>query len=436
MNKGSAKLKKSQIHHLVSVEEAPKNKRLTALFAVLVVIALLLIQGCATPSRLPAVPNASRFKAEVPSLPGVRFWDDTASVDLKKEGLEALRKEKSYLTSMGYPGPLPPVRYLALSGGGDKGAFGAGLLVGWTAAGNRPQFKVVTGISTGALIAPFAFLGPEYDGVLKNVYTQVSMKDILKRRNLVTVLFKDAMADTTPLWSLIERYVDKELLKAIAAEYQKGRLLLIGTTNLDAQSGVIWNMGKIAASRSPEALKLFQSIMIASASIPGAFPPVLVDVQVNGKKYQEMHVDGGAVNQVFIYPPSFKLGEVSHDEGIVRERELYIIRNARLDPDWADVERRTLPIASRAISSLIQSQGIGDLHRIYMSSQRDGIEYNLAFIPPTFKVPHKEEFDTNYMRQLFDLAYGLAVNGYPWHKHPPGFDAASAQDASSGTKEG
>jgi predicted acylesterase/phospholipase RssA len=317
---------------------------------------------------------------------------------------------------------LPPAGFLAVSGGGDDGAFGAGLLVGWTEAGTRPQFKAVTGISTGALIAPFAFLGPEYDHVLRNVYTNVSADDIYKERSILMVLFKDAMADTTPLWGLIRRYVDRRMLEAIASEHAKGRMLLIGTTDLDARRGVIWNMGKIAASEHPKALELFQSIMIASASIPGAFPPVMIDVEMEGKRFQEMHVDGGAVAQVFLYPPSLHLGELSKDVGLARKRKLYIIRNARLDPDWAEVQRKTMSIAGRAISSLIQAQGIGDLYMLYYSAKRDGIDYNLAYIPPTFKVPHTEDFDTNYMRQLFDLAYGLASDGYPWEKNPPGLE--------------
>ncbi|MGH8608631.1 MAG: patatin family protein, partial [Gammaproteobacteria bacterium] len=191
-------------------------------------------------------------------------------------------------------------------------------------------------------------------------------------------------------------------------------------TDLDARQAVIWNMGKIAASGHPEALELFHKIMLASAAIPGTFPPVMIDVEADGKRYQEMHVDGGAMAQVFLYPPSIKVSDVSKREGIVRQRHLYVIRNARLDPDWAEVERRTLTIAGRAISSLIQTQGIGDLYKIYALAQRDGIDYNLAYIPKTFDAPHKEAFDTEYMRKLFQTGYDLAVKGYSWEKTPPG----------------
>ena len=315
--------------------------------------------------------------------------------------------------------------FLALSGGGDNGAFGAGLLNGWTAAGTRPEFKLVTGISTGALIAPFAFLGPAYDGVLKRVYTEVSRKDILTMRSLLAAITNDAIADSAPLWQILRQEVNATFLAAIAAEHAKGRLLLIGTTDLDARQPVIWNMGEIAASGHPKALELFQSIMIASASIPGVFPPVMVEVEADGRPYQEMHVDGGTVAQVFVYPAGLNLRELARElggaAGVERQRSLYLIRNARLDPDWAEVDRLTYKIAGKAIAALLHSQGIGDLYRIYLIAQRDGVDYNLAYIPPTFKAEHTEDFDTAYMRQLYALGYELAVKGYPWQKTPPGY---------------
>jgi predicted acylesterase/phospholipase RssA len=213
------------------------------------------------------------------------------------------------------------------------------------------------------------------------------------------------------------------MLKEIAAEDAKGRILAIGTTNLDARRPVIWNIGKIAASGNPKALDLVRDILVASAAIPGAFPPMMIDVEVNGQAYQEMHVDGGASAQVFAYPPSLKLAELSAQAGIKRERKLFIIRNARLDPDWADVQRQTLPIAGRAISSLIQNQGVGDLYRIYATTQRDGVDFNLAYIPPTFNVPLTEPFEQHYMQELFNLGSEQGKQGYNWQKTPPGLDS-------------
>jgi predicted acylesterase/phospholipase RssA len=222
--------------------------------------------------------------------------------------------------------------------------------------------------------------------------------------------------------------VNADFLKAIAAEYAKGRFLLIGTADLDARRPIIWDMGKIAAYGGPKALELFVSIMMASASIPAGFPPVMIDVEVDGKRYQEMHVDGGTMTQVFAYPAALMAKGMATASGSSRERTLYVIRNARLDPAWAQVERRTMSIAGRAVASLIHTQGIGDIYRMYATTQRDGVDFNLGFIPSSFNAPHKEEFDTEYMRQLYDVGYEMALKGYPWLKAPPGFgtDATAA----------
>lgn len=403
-----------------------KNKELTLKFTIITFMLgmVLVLSGCSIPARKEAVPLELTRKAEVVGMPGVRYPVSSDMPEFTKDAVDSFYREQAFLSKQGIApnGQLPPTYFLAISGGGDDGAYGAGLLCGWTATGKRPDFKGVTGISTGALIAPFAFLGPKYDFVLRKVYTQVTPKDILEPRYFIAALNNDAMADNAPLKKLVKTYITEAFLKEVAQEYQqRGRLLLVATTNLDALQAVIWNMGKIAASGHPDAVKLFQDIMIASAAIPGAFPPVMVDVEANGKRYQEMHVDGGAMAQVFLYPPSLKVGDLSKQHKVVRERNLYMIRNARLDPEWAEVERRTMSIAGRAVASLIQTQGIGDMYKIYSETQRDGLNFNLAYIPSSFKAPHKEDFDTEYMRQLFQTGYDQAVKGYPWEKTPPGF---------------
>ena len=393
----------------------------TTILIFILAYAAFTLSGCSFPARIQAVPQASTEKAEVVGMPGVRYYVDFEMQAFVQDMIESFYREQRFLTGQVQNDQLPPANFLAISGGGDKGAFGAGLLCGWTTAGNRPVFKAVTGISTGALIAPFAFLGPKYDYILREVYTKISPKDVLKPRSIFTAaFFEDALADNAPLRRLIKRYVTEDILQEISREHERGRLLLIMTTNLDARKSVIWNMGKIAASGHPEALDLFTNIMLASAAIPAAFPPMMFDVEVNGKQYQEMHVDGGAMKQVFLYPPALKARAVSEQAGVFREKNLYLIRNARLDPDWAEVERRTFSIATRAISSLIQTQGIGDLYKIYAETQRDGIDYNLAYIPKSFNVPHKENFGTEYMNKLFQTGYDLAVEGYRWEKAPPG----------------
>lgn len=386
------------------------------------IAALLILQGCASsPTRLPAVPPDATGKAEIPGMSGVRYVAGVDAPGLIQLGRESFLREADYLARQGHKGALPPAVFVAISGGGDNGAFTAGLMNAWTASGTRPEFKLVTGISTGALIAPFAFLGPKYDATLKDVYTNISPKDVIEHRSLLGGFLSDAMADNAPLLRLTRKSVTEDLLKEIAAEYAKGRMLLVATADLDARRAIIWDMGKIASYGGPRALDLFINVMVASASIPGGFPPMMIDVEVDGKPYQEMHVDGGIVAQVFAYPVVLNLKQESAANNIVRERRLYVIRNARLDTDWAHVERSTISIAGRAVASLIQSQGIGDLYRIYATTERDGVDFNLAFIPASFNAPHKEEFDTDYMRALYATGYEMALKGYPWLKAPPGF---------------
>jgi len=400
--------------------EDPKTIRWTSARRIIAVLATAWLAACSAGDRLPAVPPELYDSAEVVGMPNVRYSSGDVP-DLIQEMVESVQRERDAMKADGDLGPLHPANFLALSGGGDKGAFGAGILVGWTKAGNRPEFKMVTGVSTGALIAPFAFLGPKYDQQLQDIYTNISGKDILTKRNPFALLLDDAMADNAPLWALMKKYVNEAMLRDIATEYKRGRLLIIGTTNLDKMHGTLWNIGKIAASGHPDALHLIHSILIASAAIPGAFPPVLIDVEAGGKRYQEMHVDGGTIHQVFVYPSYVRLKVALAAAGIVRERHMYIIRNARLDPDWMQVERKVLTIAERSVVALIQEQGRGDLYRIHSIALRDGVDFNLAYIPPTFDAPHPDDFDTGFMRALFKLGYDQAAGGYPWAKAPPGY---------------
>ncbi len=396
-----------------------------------VALACLAVSACGPMARSDAVPFEVQEQATVLGTPGLRYWADGDLSQFAGVAEESYQREKTAWEAAGNQGPLPPANFLAISGGGENGAFGAGLLVGWTKAGTRPQFKGVTGISTGALTAPFAFLGPEYDDTLKEVYTTITADKVLAQRGYLAALLDDAVADNKPLQETVTHYFDQALLDAIAVEHAKGRILLIGTTNLDARQPIIWNIGAIAESKHPGALELVRKILVASAAIPGAFPPMTFDVEQGGKTYQEMHVDGGASTQVFLYPPSLNVHERDRQLGVTRERHLYVLRNARLDPDWAQVERRTFSIAGRAITSLIQTQGMGDLYRIYLTSTRDGFDFNLAYIPSTFTTKLEAPFDSKYMNELFQLGYDMAVAGYLWEKAPPGFTLPQAESTAT-----
>jgi|FEC22Drversion2_1045045.scaffolds.fasta_scaffold00999_13 Patatin-like phospholipase len=384
--------------------------------------ALAGLSGCALPERGPAVPSEQTKQATVLGIANERFLPALGIDPLEAEFIDAMERQRR-ARGVSSLADMPPLQLLAISGGGENGAFGAGLLCGWSAHGTRPTFELVTGISTGALTAPFAFLGPGYDPQLRAVYTEIAPHEILRRRSITAALFDDALADNAPLFQTISRFVDDRMLADIAAAYDAGRLLLIGSTNIDAQVPVIWNIGAIAKSRHPKAVDLVRRILLASAAIPGAFPPSMIDVTVDGKTYQEMHVDGGAAIQTFLYPSALTRNRAQRQrtgQPIVNARA-FIIRNGRLHPEWAAVERRTLGIAGRSINTMIAMSGYNDVIRIYTITQRDGIDYNLAYIGPGFTEVLPSPFDLAYMRALFDYGYQQALRGYDWAKKPPIF---------------
>ena len=313
----------------------------------------------------------------------------------------------------------PVVNFLALSGGGSDGAFGAGVLGGWTASGKRPEFDLVTGVSTGALTAPFAFLGPKYDPALKEVFTQSTTKDIAIAQPIRGLLGGDSLASNAPLAKVVAFYVNEGFLQEVAEQHRRGRRLLIGTTNLDAERPVIWDMGAIAVSGRPESLQLFRKVLLASAAIPAVFPPGFIEVAGDGGVYDEMHVDGGATREVFLVPTQFMAKKADGGLGINPIRRAYIIRNGHVAPEYKAVKAKTLSIAGRAVSSLIKSQGVGDLYELYVFCKANGIDYNIAYIPGDFHDTSTQAFDPVYMGKLYDLGFRLAQNGYPWKKVPP-----------------
>jgi hypothetical protein len=234
-------------------------------------------------------------------------------------------------------------------------------------------------------------------------------------------LTSESAADNTPLRNLVAKYVNEELIAQIATEHSKGRRLLIGTTNIDAERPVIWDIGSIASSSEPGRMMLIRDILVASASIPGLFPPVRLNVTADGKTYDELHVDGGTSNQVFLMPSNFSTKNIDKATNVKRKRTLYIIRNGKVGPEWSAVKPKLTAIAGKSVSSLIKTQGIGDLYRIYTSAKRDGVSYNAVWVPDSFDLKEPEPFDPAYMKALFELGETMAKNGTEWSKVPPGY---------------
>lgn len=387
--------------------------------AALVMAVAALLQACATPLARAPVPLKHVNEVQVLGMPaGIRAWGDGGD----KAGAAFIAAERDTLRkkyASAVKGQLPESHLLALSGGADDGAFGAGLLIGWSERGSRPDFDLVTGISAGALIAPFAFIGRDYDRQLSEIYTVHDGAQIYSAKVLSGVLGGPAVADNGPLAKLIAKYVDHRLLARVAEERTKGRYLLVGTTNLDAQRPVYWDMGRIAMQGDHAALDLFRKVLLASAALPGIFPPVEIDVTIDGRRYQETHVDGGPTRQVFITPGDFRFADIDKATGTRVKRHLWVIRNSKLLPEYDIVELKALTIGERSLGTLTKNQGLGDLLRIYDKARIDNVDFNLASIPMTFNAPRQAPFDSAYMQALYKVGYGLGRNGYTWSKTLP-----------------
>jgi predicted acylesterase/phospholipase RssA len=404
---------------LMTPQHNTQIHRLQSLFAGLL---LALLSGCASLPRNP-VPVDDIRRAEIPGMSGVRAWAGQLDPDFQADMISSVKQEPTGafpLDDSGYP----IYHGLALSGGGSSGAFGAGVLNGWTDSGTRPDFKVVTGISTGALTAPFAFLGSGYDAQLKTVFTTTQTHDILERLNIFRIIFQgEAFARTTPLKQLIKTHFDADFLKAVARAHNQGRRLYVGTTHMDAQTLVVWNMGAIANSDHPDALDLFQDVILASASIPAAFPPVFIEVEVDGQRYDEMHTDGGTVTQVFFNEGTVDLSAAARATGRTERKSysgiLYIIRNGKLGPEPEQVKRRLPAISGRAISTMIKYAAFNDLFRIYVNAEGANQGFRYIAIPADFESQADEPFDPVEMKRLFELGYQTGLAGTAWRDTPP-----------------
>ena len=376
------------------------------------------LTACAS-ALIHLAPPADVYEDATPAGYGrIRGWADETP-----DNIETLIEQRAALLKRRFADTIAagqPIRlsYLALSGGGQEGAFGAGLLNGWTQSGTRPEFEVVTGISTGALIAPFAFLGPDWDDALKEAYTTMTTDSILIPSILKGLAGGLALADAAPFRRTIENFATEEMFRLIAAEHRKGRRLYVGTSALDAARPVVWDIGAIANSGVPGALKLFHDILQASASIPGAFPPVLIEVEVEGKQYSELHVDGGVTAQVFAYPAQIEVRDIDKLMPTGFERTVYVIRNTTVRPPYENIRPRLLPLVRRSISVLISYQGIGDLYRIATKAERDGIDFKLVSIPDSWDMEPEEAFDQKYMTALFALGEQMGREGIPWRRRP------------------
>jgi len=382
------------------------------------------VMGCGTLIRNP-VPAELTTTAIVPGLPDVRAWAGHSSRALQDDIVLSYKQESRADFPVGADGRVQ-YSHLLLSGGGANGAFGSGLLNGWTQAGTRPVFKIVTGVSTGALMAPYAFLGPKYDDALRELYTTTRSQNIFVSGSLFGMIsqlfFGEALTDTGPLASMIAQHVDEQFVREVAAAHSQGRRLYIGTVELDAQRFVVWNMGLIAQASYPDKVRLFRKVMLASASIPVVFPPVFFDVEAEGRLFDEMHVDGGVAAMVFfnagLFSPLVARNTVGAAPGYDR---IFVIHNGQLAPPTPTPTPRTVRgISSRVLEAAGRSAVIGDLFRIYTIALREGAEYRWVTIPDDVSLRGDEFFDPVLMTSLYELGFKRGLAGGDWNMRLPG----------------
>lgn len=389
-------------------------------FLVASLMTVVLALPACTGQRLPAPPES--VAAELPPVRGfrepteIRFWGDLAPASAADQLAEIRRQIAARIAAEGVLPNEGKYDVLALSGGGSDGAYGAGLLNGWSDRGDRPEFGLVTGISVGALIAPFAFLGVEYDDDLERLFTRTATGDIVQF-NIFRAVFGWTLGvtDIAPLELTFDRVMTSDMVRRIAEEHAKGRRLWIGTTHLDAQRPVIWDIGAIANSAYPDKRELIKRIMLASAAIPGAFPPVLIPVEANGELYSEMHVDGAVTRQLFVYPGNVDLRQQA--DGSVsgmRLGTIYLVRNTKLAADYQPVDPSLLRIVGRSIFTLIKAAGLGDVEIIEQQARRDGWGLLRTSVPVEFDFPEDAFFDPQYMSALYDVGYDRAARGIAW----------------------
>ena len=374
----------------------------------------------ATPTpRENALPEALLEAAYVPGYEKVRFWGDVYTPAFEDTLIEKNRQVRAAADSGANPCGHTQADFLALSGGGDKGAFAAGVLAGWSARGDRPSFEVVTGVSAGALAAPFAFLGEERDHCLQEIYTEYGASHLYKSRG-IRGFFSDALNDTARLDALMKRYVTEAFLDRIAEEHLKGRRLLVLTTNLDAQRQVIWGLSGIALSKRPDRRDLFVSVLRASSALPGVFPPVKINVRgADGRMYDELHVDGGVTAELVFIPPE---SQILHIEDMFfpkrRQRTLYVIENGKLGPEYNAIDLKILPLALRAVQTMVKYQVIDNLLALALITKTNNGRFFFNAIPPTFTVRPRSHFDREYARQLFAVGREVGLAG-KWFSSPP-----------------
>jgi hypothetical protein len=380
------------------------------------VLAALALVGCALPRREAPSTLTSATPVDFPA--DVRFLStDRASVE---------RKSTAALQRLRSSSKDGMVRALALSGGGAGGAFGAGALIGLSRRHERPQYDVVTGVSAGALIAPFAFLGSDWDSQLTEAFTSGRGERMSVRGLLALPL--GTSRRSAALKALVDHYVTADLINAIAREADSGRLLWVATTDLDKEETVIWDLGAIAMRGGEPARKLFRDVLVASASIPGVFEPVLIHVQQGNRLYDEMHVDGNASTSLFIAPVAAYFALL--DRRSLDGARVYVLINGQTIDAPATTPFKLGPVVARTFSVALKHMSRAQVVAIDQFAEKYGMSVQSTYLPLDYPTYSPADFRASTMRPLFEYGARCAQSGRLWTTTDATVPAIAAVSAS------
>lgn len=373
------------------------------LWPCIVLLGCLLLSGCAgVPRRGPPVLDYTI--AVVPGFPPDIRWSAQTRRDINVRSSRLLRQVQAAAHGA-------PVNVLVLSGGGAGGAFGAGALVGWSRSGTRPEFQIVTGVSAGALIAPLAFAGRDWDPELAEAFSGGQTQHLM-HASWAGAIFGTSVYRGEPLAQLVDRYLTDDLLTAVAREAEKGRLLLVATTDLDTEQTVIWNLGLIAQQGGARSKQLFRDVLIASVSVPGIFPPVMIRVEQAGEGFEEMHVDGSATASMFFIPD---VGAILPDSlEPLHGGHLYVLVNGGFRTPEAATRNQTVSIVRRSAAATLQGGTRTALELAYSAAQRHQMSVAVTEIPDAYPFGGTLDFDASRMRALFSFGEHCALVGQLW----------------------
>lgn len=385
----------------------------------LAVISLsVLVTACSTPHKLDQRVDEQNYtqvslpiESQAPTEEPIRTWlgQDTSY----------LYSEETNSTPITVSGDQ--LNVLVLSGGGAKGSFGAGVIKGLNDTNALPNYSIITGVSAGALLAPFVFVGGEQIDRLEEVMLGLNDKMILGKRNFLNTIFKDAFTNGEDLFSFIEKVYDDEMIAQVAAQHNQGRRLLIGTTHFDSEQMIVWNLGQIAASNDPDKAKLFHQVLVASASIPGVFPPQFINVDLDGQTLEEMHVDGGLSAQMFLQASNIDFMKINQALGLEKAPKVQVIRNGVLKMPYNQIKDKGMDLLTQSVRSLTLQQTRGDLYRMMYFSEVQGLDLEFTYIDDRFtpQAHSKQMFDSTYMKALYNYGYSKATKNQLWTTDVP-----------------